>query len=146
MASDFQIGEIEFLSLQGTPLPVMPAIEVRTYPGFDGGTAWHKGTPPSEPFPMFSRQAFADEAAGFEAIQAYSARVGKVQPLKYQGQELWAGIAAAGGLPAMPATQVMIQAVRPLRSYRILVPMGFSGTYIVDAQWLLIAWAVEEEE
>jgi hypothetical protein len=146
MPSDFAIGTNDFLNLAGTPLPVTGAIEVRTYPGFDYGTAWHMGTPPSEPFPMFSRQAVADVAAGMTKIQEYAVQVGQVLTLKYQDQELWAGIAAAGGLPAHPPTKVLVQAVRPLRSYGIRVPVGFSGNYIVDAQWLLVAWPVEEEE
>lgn len=144
--AEFQIGEFEFLNLQGTPLPVMPAIEIRTYPGFDYGTAWHLGTPPSEPFPMFSRKNVADAAAGMVKIQEYAVSVGQVLDFTYQDQTMWAGIAAAGGLPAHPPTKVLVLSVRPLRSYGIRVPVGFSGNYIVDAQWLLAAWPVEEEE
>jgi len=146
MASAYQIGDFEFLDLRGNPLPVMPSIEVRTYPGFDGGTAWHMGTPPSQPFVMFSREAVDDIAAGVERQQEYAVHVGQVLTLKYLNVEHWLGIAAAGGLPAHPPTKVLVLNVAPMGLRAIRTPINFDGDAILDAQWTLAAWPVEEEE
>lgn len=145
MASRYMIGDFEFMDLRGNPLPVIPSIEVRVHPGFDYGTAWHQGTPPSPPFPMFSREAVADVAAGVEQLQAYAVNVGQVLTLKYQDVEHWLGIAAAGGLPAHPPTSVLVLAVQPMGLRQIKTPVGFDGGAIIDAQWTLAAWPVEEE-
>lgn len=139
----FSIGSFNFLDLRGAPQTSPAKIDIRTQPGYDGGTAWRMGSPAVEPFQMQALKNVENATAAKTTYLGYVQSIGSVQTLTWQGSEGYTGAAVSGSFEAVDPTKVLVLDVKMLSSQGVSVPVGFTGGGLLVTQWTLQPWIVE---